>query len=109
MLISNELPQLGDASAGDRRAVRAAAALPLLARAGKTTGSSTSSTHELPGILNWALDGLDAPDGERDAFTRRRAADEAMITLQDLASPVAAFVRDRCLTGPDHTIAVDAL
>jgi putative DNA primase/helicase len=32
-----------------------------------------------------------------------------MIALQDLASPVAAFVRDRCLMGPDCRTDVDSL
>ena len=29
--------------------------------------------------------------------------------MRDLASPVAAFVRERCVKGPDETIAVDEL
>jgi putative DNA primase/helicase len=32
-----------------------------------------------------------------------------MVALQDLASPVAAFVRDRCVRGPVHEVAVDTL
>jgi hypothetical protein len=35
--------------------------------------------------------------------------DEAIITLQDLASPVAAFVRDRCVRGIGLEIDADAL
>ena len=31
------------------------------------------------------------------------------MALQDLASPVAAFVRDRCVSGPEHKVAVDDL
>ncbi len=42
---------------------------------------------ELPGILNWAIDGLKALD-KRDAFTRPSATEEAYTALQDLASPV---------------------
>ena len=32
-----------------------------------------------------------------------------MVALQDLASPVAAFVRDRCVRGPGHEVAIDVL
>jgi putative DNA primase/helicase len=63
---------------------------------------------ELPGVLNWALDGLKRL-AEHDRFTRPPGADEALVTLQDLASPVAAFVRDRCNRNPKHEVAVDTL
>jgi len=64
--------------------------------------------HELPGICNWALDGLDRlvargrftePDsgaGERDAQRR-------------LADPVGAFLDDWCDLGPEHAIELDHL
>jgi putative DNA primase/helicase len=60
--------------------------------------------------LNWALAGLErltVSNGNR--FTRLASADEAITTLRDLASPVAAFVRERCETGFDKQVAVDAL
>jgi putative DNA primase/helicase len=37
------------------------------------------------------------------------SADEAITTLRDLASPVAAFVRERCAIGPNETVPVDEL
>ena len=42
-------------------------------------------------------------------FTRLASADEAIIQLRDLASPVAAFVRERCEVGPDKEVTVDSL
>jgi putative DNA primase/helicase len=42
-------------------------------------------------------------------FIRVQRADEAIVALQDLASPVAAFVRDCCDRGADKEIAVDDL
>ena len=63
---------------------------------------------ELAGILNWALDGLGRLT-RNGHFTRPPATDDTLRTLQDLASPVAAFVRDRCEIGPDKEIAVDDL
>jgi putative DNA primase/helicase len=67
-----------------------------------------SLTAELSGILNWSLAGLDRLVVQ-DRFTRPKSTDEAITTLQDLASPVAAFVRDECVTGPTHEVAIDLI
>ena len=65
---------------------------------------------ELPGILNWALKGLQRLTLENNnCFTQLPSASEAIIAMRDLASPVAAFVREQCVKGPDETIAVDEL
>ena len=60
---------------------------------------------ELPGILNWALDGL-ARLEEQGEFTRPAGADDAYRALVDLASPVQAFIRDCCIVAPDLQISV---
>jgi putative DNA primase/helicase len=107
MLCSNELPQLGDAS----MAIAGRFVPLLLSRSwlGKEDHDlETTLRAELPAILNWSLDGLRRL-GVQGRFTRPRGADEAMIALQDLASPVAAFVRDRCVQGRDREVAVDDL
>ena len=54
---------------------------------------------ELPGILNWTLDGLERLT-RQGRFTRPDYTDEVLITLADLASPVSAFVRDQCDRNP---------
>jgi putative DNA primase/helicase len=65
---------------------------------------------ELPGILNWALDGLTRLTLENgNQFTRLASAEEAIVTMRDLASPVAAFVRERCAVGATREVAVDTL
>ncbi|MBA2513361.1 MAG: NTP-binding protein [Solirubrobacterales bacterium] len=107
MVCSNELPQLGDASA----AIAGRFVPLMLTRSwlGKEDhGLELALREVLPGILNWALDGLERL-GAQHGFTRPPGADEAMIALQDLSSPVAAFVRDRCVRGPEHEISVDDL
>jgi putative DNA primase/helicase len=107
MLCSNELPQLGDASTAI-----AGRFIPLLLTRSwfgrEDHGLETALQQELPAILNWALDGL-ARLSTQGRFTRPHGADEAMVALQDLASPVAAFVRDRCARGSDRTVPVDEL
>jgi phage/plasmid-associated DNA primase len=59
----------------------------------------------LPGILNWALAGLDrlAAVGR---FTEPPSSADAILALQDLVSPVAAFVRDSCTTGVGREVLV---
>ncbi len=107
MLCSNELPQLGDASAAI-----AGRFVPLML----TQSWLGNEDHELeqrlqaelPSILNWALDGLQRLAGQ-GRFTRPPGADEAMVALQDLASPVAAFVRDRCRRDKNAETPVDVV
>ena len=51
---------------------------------------------ELPGILNWALDGL-ARVTARGRFVQPPSAADAVTELENLASPVMAFVREQCV------------
>jgi putative DNA primase/helicase len=107
MLCSNELPHLGDASMAI-----AGRFVPLLLNHSfygkEDLELENKIAVELPGILNWALDGLErlADNGK---FTRPANVDDTIRTLQDLASPVGAFVRDRCVIGPDKTVKIDEL
>jgi putative DNA primase/helicase len=107
MVISNELPHLGDASA----AIAGRFVTLLLTRSwlGNEDKTLEPQLHtELPGILNWALDGLDRLT-QADRFTRPRSTDEAYVALQDLASPVGAFVRDLCTVDLAAEIDVDEI
>jgi putative DNA primase/helicase len=106
-LISNELPKLSDASA----AIVGRMIVVL------TTESwiNKEDVHledklrtELTGILNWALDGLRRLS-TNNKFTRLATADEAIADMRDLASPVGAFVREKCVVGPNYQIGTDAL
>ena len=63
---------------------------------------------ELPGILLWALKGLDRLV-RNGRFTVPTESTDAVNLMADLASPVAAFVRDRCDRGHDCRVPVDAL
>jgi putative DNA primase/helicase len=107
LVISNELPQLGDASA----AIAGRFVTLLLTQSwyGNEDTTLEGRIHaELPGILNWALDGL-ARLERQGRFTKPASTDEAYITLQDLASPVGAFIRDLCALDIGHEIPVDDL
>ncbi len=63
---------------------------------------------EAPGIYNWALAGLDRMN-ERGHFQMPPAAAEALVQLEDLSSPVGAFVRDCCRLDPSCEISKDEL
>jgi putative DNA primase/helicase len=107
MLCSNELPQLGDAS----MAIAGRFVPLLLVRSWlghEDHKLEERLREELTAILNWSLVGLERLAGN-GRFTRPPGADEAMVALQDLASPVAAFVRDRCVRSPEQEVAVDVL
>jgi putative DNA primase/helicase len=70
--------------------------------------SRTSLALELPGILNWALEGL-ARLEQQGRFTRPRSTEQQLDEMRALASPVSAFVAERCVTGMEHEIAIDEL
>jgi putative DNA primase/helicase len=107
LIISNELPRLGDASATiANRFVVLLLRESWLNREDHALEDRLSA--ELSGILNWALDGLDRLVAQ-DRFTRPASTDEAITALQDLASPVAAFVREQCVTGPTHEVPIDVV
>jgi putative DNA primase/helicase len=63
---------------------------------------------ELPGVLNWSLQGLDHLR-QRGRFRMPQSSIEAMRQLEDLASPVGAFIREWCVIGPDKSCNVKAL
>jgi putative DNA primase/helicase len=101
LILSNELPRFGDASG--------AIAHRFVVLVMKTSFLGKENTHlteellaELPGILGWALDGLDRIS--RQPFTIPESSSEAILQLQDLVSPVAAFARERCERGREHDI-----
>jgi putative DNA primase/helicase len=107
MILSNELPRLGDASAAiTGRFVTLELTESWLGR--EDTTLEQSLQQELPGILSWALNGL-ARLTEKGRFTQPSSTQNALRTLQDLASPVGAFVRDACVIGPDEEVSVEAL
>lgn len=61
---------------------------------------------ELPGILNWSLEGWSRLN-ERGHFSMPKSSAETLRQLEDLASPIGAFLRDECVVGPDHSVTKD--
>jgi putative DNA primase/helicase len=108
-VLSNELPKLGDASTAIvGRMVLLLTTRSWLGREDLTLESALRA--ELTGILNWALDGLQRLTvANENVFTPVPGADEAITAMRDLASPVAAFVRERCEVATNREIRADDL
>ncbi len=107
MILTNELPRLNDAST-------ALAGRFLVLRLTKSFYGNEDVTlteqliSELPGILLWAIDGWKRLK-KRGRFVQPKSAEEAIRDLEDLASPVSAFVRECCVVGPGHRAWMDEL
>jgi hypothetical protein len=107
LIISNELFRLADASG----ALASRFILLLLTQSfyGKEDHGLTGKLlTELPGILNWAIAGWGRLT-TRGHFKQPASALEAMEQLEDLTSPIGAFVRDRCDIGAAYSIDVDLI
>ena len=63
---------------------------------------------ELPGILNWALEGWDWLYA-RGRFVQPSSAAALVQEFEDLGSPIGAFVRERCEVGPGYDVPKDRL
>ncbi|MGW7330470.1 DNA primase family protein [Streptomyces sp. NPDC054840] len=107
MVLTNELPSFGDSSGViARRFIVLNLTVSWLGR--EDTGLDAKLAAEMPGILNWALEGL-ARLERTGRITQPESSQEAVMIMQDTASPTSAFVRERCTTGPACEVQVDAL
>ncbi|MET8133710.1 phage/plasmid primase, P4 family [Streptomyces sp. NPDC005251] len=107
MILSNELPQFGDSSGViAKRFVLLNMTVSWLGKEDPTLMDKLVA--EMPGILNWALEGL-ARLQRTGRITEPKSSREAVTTMQDTASPTSAFVRERCTTGPTCSVPVDTL
>ena len=107
MFLTNELPRLKDSSG----ALAGRFVILRLTRSfyGKEDVTLTAKLiEELPGILLWAIEGLKRLR-DRGHFVQPESVSEAVREMEDLSSPVLAFVRDRCVTGPGYRVWVDDL
>jgi putative DNA primase/helicase len=66
-------------------------------------------TAELPGVLNWALAGLQRLSSRGGVFTEPGTSQELIQELQDSSNDTRAFVRERCRLGEGLMVPVDDL
>jgi putative DNA primase/helicase len=107
LMLTNELPRIADASGA-----LASRFIVFLLRKSFYGHEDTALTGkliaELPGILQWSIDGRDRLV-KRGHFVQPASAKQAADELADLGSPIGAFLRDRCLVGPEYAAEVDQL
>ncbi len=107
LILSNELPRLADASGAlAGRFMIVPFEQSFFGR--EDPGLTDALLGELPGILNWALEG-EARLRARGHFVQPASATELQAELEDLGSPVSAFLRDACEVGPGFEVDRDAL
>ncbi len=105
MFLTNELPRMNDASGA------LAGRFVILRLVNSFYGQENHQLtqelmEELPGILVWAIEGLKRLR-ERGHFVQPQAVADAVQEMEDLASPVMAFVRDECEVAVGHRTWVD--
>lgn len=107
VLVSNELPRLGDSSnALTSRFILLQMTNSFLGR--EDTRLEKRLFAERPAILLWAIQGL-ARLLERDRFEQPESGLELLRDFEELSSPVGAFVAERCETGPEEKVQVTVL
>jgi putative DNA primase/helicase len=107
LVLTNEIPQFRDASGA--LASRFVMLVLNVSFYGREDPALTDALlGEAAGIFNWALDGLERLR-DRGHFMQPRSAREALRQLEDLSSPMGAFVRDVCTIGHDQQVGKDDL
>lgn len=95
IMASNEIPAFSDASAAlANRFIMFKFTTSFLGR--EDSGLTNRLLRELPGILLWALDGLDRLS-ERGYLIRPASADEIAMDMIEQTSPIRSFVADKCI------------
>jgi putative DNA primase/helicase len=102
LMLTNETPQLSDASGAiASRFIVLTLTETFIGK--EDIGLLEKFAPELPGILIWALDGLDRLT-KRKKFIQPESSADVIEEFEDLGSPVAAFVREKCEIGPKFEV-----
>jgi putative DNA primase/helicase len=107
VVISNELPKFGDASGalvGRMIVLRFTRSF----FGHEDHGLKDRLMEELPGIMLWAIEGWKTLR-TRGRFVQPARGQEMVDELHDLSSPVGAFVREKCITGPGLSVGIAEL
>jgi putative DNA primase/helicase len=107
MFLTNELPAINDSSGAF--ASRLVVIVFIKSFLGKEDRTLTEKlARELSGILNWAIKGYRRLN-KRGHFIQPKSGFEAIEEIQNLGSPVKAFVRDCCKVGPVLSVSINDL
>jgi putative DNA primase/helicase len=107
MLLSNELPRFSDGSGTiATRFVVTETIQSFLGREDRSLRGRLLA--ELPGILNWALAGLERLL-DRGYFADTEVSTEAVDVMRQTASPYTPFVEDECVIGAECEVTPEAV
>jgi putative DNA primase/helicase len=107
IVLSNELPRFADASGA--LASRFVVLVLTNSFYGREDQRLTDKLlTELPGILTWAIGGWRRLTA-RGHFLQPRSALDAVQQLEDLGSPIGAFLRERCVIRAGVTVEINRL
>ena len=107
LILTNEVPRLADASGA-----LASRFVTLILRKSffgtEDQGLTDKLIAEMPGILRWALEGWDRL-AARKHFVVPKSSQAVQQEMEDLGSPIGAFLRARCVVDSPNQIACDQL
>jgi putative DNA primase/helicase len=107
MLMANQLPQFDDPSGAIvKRLLLLVMANDFYGREQHDLGNQLMT--ELPGILLWALDGLERLM-EWGVFTAPKSSRDSLAEMHHLVSPIRGFVEECCRLSGKHEVAVNEL
>jgi putative DNA primase/helicase len=107
MIMTNELPRIADASG----ALVSRMILLRLTRSwlgSEDTGLTNKLLKELPGILLWAIEGWRRLR-QRGRFLQPSSSQNIIQEMEDLASPIGAFIRECCVVKPGLRVPIEDL
>jgi putative DNA primase/helicase len=106
-ILSNELPGLADASGAlAKRFIVLVLTRSFYGR--EDHGLESRLEAEMPSILNWVLDGRDRLS-QRGYFVQPPSSAEVVQELEDLGSPISAFLRECCDIGEGWSVDIENL
>jgi putative DNA primase/helicase len=101
-ILTNELPRLADVSGAlVSRFIVLTLRHSFLGR--EDLGLTERLLQELPGIMNWAIEGWHRLR-KRGYFVQPGSSEDAIQELEDLGSPVSAFLREWCEVAPGKIV-----
>jgi putative DNA primase/helicase len=102
VIISNELPKIKDTS-GALAGRMIVLSIKVNFYDKEDIGLAERLLAELPSILLWAIAGWKRLHA-RGRFLQPEAGASELAELENLGSPVGAFIRERCVIGPTHRV-----
>jgi putative DNA primase/helicase len=107
VMLTNELPRLGDSSGAlSSRFLVLQMAETFLGKEDHDLGAKL--VKELSGIILWALDGLDRLQ-DRGSFLQPERSNQILRDLEELSSPIQAFINENCVVEPWRTVGIPDL